>query len=66
MEGYKPYIPKPKRQISQVEIGEFKGFKTLSLPVGRDGEAFTFGMNKAKAILTYIREIEKFVNDGGQ
>ena len=64
MEGYQPYVPKKKRQISQVEIGEFKGFKTISIPVGKDGEAFTFGYTKAKAILTYIRDIEKFVNEG--
>jgi len=70
MEGfdkpYKPYSPKPKRQISQVEIGEYKGFKTISIPFGKDNEAFTFGTAKAKAILTHIREIEKFVNEGGK
>ena len=61
---YQAYTPKPKRCIANVEIGEYKGFKTISIPVGKDNEAFTFGSAKAKAILTYIREIEKFVNEG--
>jgi hypothetical protein len=64
MEGYKPYTPKPKRTISQPEIGEFKGNKTLSIPVGKEGEAFTFGYQKAKAILVHLKAIEMFVTEG--
>jgi hypothetical protein len=63
MEGYNPYTPKPKRTITQPEIGEFKGNKTLSIPAGEKGEAFTFGYQKAKAILIHLKAIEQFVND---
>jgi hypothetical protein len=61
---YVPYTPKPKKVISGVELGEFKGFRTISIPVGKEMEAFTFGYQKAKAILTYIKNIEQFVNEG--
>jgi hypothetical protein len=50
-----------KRFITEPEMGEFKGNGTLSIPVGKEGEAFTFGYMKAKAILKYVKDIEQFV-----
>lgn len=52
---------KAKRLISQPEVSDYKGFKTLSIPVGKDGEAFSFGALKAKAIIKYYTEIVQFV-----
>jgi hypothetical protein len=63
-ETKKPYTPnafKKVKQITEPEIGEFKGNGTISLPVGPEGNAFTFGVMKAKAILKYIKDIEGFV-----
>lgn len=54
---------KQKRIISGVEIGEFKGNKTISIPFGKENEAFTFGVVKAKAICKNIDAIMKFVED---
>ncbi len=46
------------------KIGEFKGNPVISLPVGgSDRYPFTFGLSKAKAILEYIDDIKKFVED---
>ena len=55
------YGAKPKRVISQPEVGDYKGNKTLSIPFGKDGEAFSFGVVKAKAIIKYYTEIVQFV-----
>ena len=44
------------------EIGEFKGNKTFSVTSG-DKRIITFGVNKAKAILAVIKDLEKFVQD---
>lgn len=63
---YEQYKPKAKRTISKPEIGEFKGNKTLSIPVGKEGEAFTFGYHKARAILTHIKSIEEFVEESSK
>lgn len=52
-----------KRIISGVEIGDFKGNKTISIPFGKENEAFTFGVVKAKAICKYMNEIMKFVEE---
>ncbi|MFA7101348.1 MAG: LPD29 domain-containing protein [Bacilli bacterium] len=46
---------------TKVKFGEYKGHKTITLPLG--DKDFTFGVNKAQAILTYIQEIEQFVKD---
>ncbi|GEM_PF-253096 len=46
------------------KIGEFKGNPVISLPVGgSDRYPFTFGLSKAKAILEYIDDIRKFVEE---
>lgn len=54
--------------MSEVKIGEFKGNTIISLPLGsknREGneKMFTFGIKKAQAILEYIEEIKRFVED---
>lgn len=52
---------KTKRIINQPEVGDFKGNKTISIPFGKENEAFTFGVVKAKAIMKYYAEIVQFV-----
>ena len=45
-------------------IGEYKGNAIISLPVsGSTKYPFTFGLNKAKAILEYLDDIKKFVDE---
>lgn len=45
-------------------VGEYKGNAIISLPVsGSTKYPFTFGLNKAKAILEYLDDIKKFVED---
>lgn len=45
-------------------IGEYKGNAIISLPVsGSTKYPFTFGLNKAKAILEYLDDIKKFVEE---
>ena len=45
-------------------VGEYKGNPIISLPVaGSTKYPFTFGVNKAKAILEYLDDIKKFVED---
>jgi hypothetical protein len=47
-----------------VTIGEYKGSPVITLPLSADGKfPFTFGLGKAKAILKYIDEIKKFVDE---
>jgi hypothetical protein len=47
-----------------VSIGEYKGSPVISLPMTADGKfPFTFGLGKAKAILKYLDEIKKFVDE---
>jgi len=55
------FYQKQKRIISQPEVGDFKGSKTLSIPFGKENEAFSFGVVKAKAIIKYYAEIVQFV-----
>lgn len=57
------YEAKPKRIITGPQVGDFKGNKTISIPFGKENEAFTFGVVKAKAILKYMADIQKFVED---
>jgi hypothetical protein len=46
----------------EVTIGEYKGSPVISLPLTADGKyPFTFGLSKAKIILKYIDDINKFV-----
>ncbi len=54
---------KQKRIISQPEVGEFKGNRTISIPFGPDNEAFSFGGSKARAIVKYFAEIRQFVDE---
>jgi len=42
------------------ETGEFKGSKTFSVMDG-DRRVITFGVNKAKAILSVLKDLEQFV-----
>ena len=45
-------------------VSEYKGNAIISLPVaGSTKYPFTFGLNKAKAILEYLDDIKKFVLD---
>jgi hypothetical protein len=45
-------------------VGEYKGNAIISLPVaGSTKYPFTFGLNKAKAILEFIDDIKKFVEE---
>jgi hypothetical protein len=52
-----------KKQITVPSRTEFKGNPMIEIPVGKDGEAWGFGLNKARAILKYMKDIEKFVAD---
>lgn len=45
-------------------VGEYKGNAIISLPVaGSTKYPFTFGLNKAKAILEFFDDIKKFVDE---
>lgn len=45
-------------------VGEYKGNAIISLPVsGSTKYPFTFGLNKAKAVLEFLDDIKKFVED---
>ena len=45
-------------------IGEYKGNAIISLPVsGSTKYPFTFGLNKAKAVLEFLDDIKKFVEE---
>ncbi len=51
-----------ERKQTEVTIGEYKGSPTITLPTSVDGRfPFTFGLAKAKAILKYLEDIKKFV-----
>lgn len=63
MEGQTTFRKTSKRCITQPEMGEFRGNSTISIPVGKEGEAFTFGYMKAKAIQKYFAEIEQFIRE---
>ena len=55
--------PPPEEERVQATIGEFKGNAIIQLPVsGSTRYPFTFGFNKAKAILEYLDDIKKFVD----
>ena len=48
----------------QATIGEYKGNAIISLPVsGSNKYPFTFGLNKAKAVLEFLDDIKKFVEE---
>lgn len=47
-------------KIRDVKIGEYKGYPTITIPVGEKGNV-SFGLKKARAILEYMDEIENFV-----
>lgn len=45
-------------------VSEYKGNAIISLPVaGSTKYPFTFGLNKAKAIMQYLDDIKKFIED---
>ena len=45
-------------------VGEYKGNTIITLPVaGSTRYPFTFGINKAKAVLEYLDDIKKFVEE---
>lgn len=46
----------------KVETSEFKGHKTISIVDGYDRRVISFGLNKAKAILACVSEIQSFVD----
>jgi len=55
--------PPPPEEKIEATIGEFKGNAIIQLPVsGSTRYPFTFGFNKAKAILEYLDDIKKFVD----
>jgi len=54
---------KAKRTVTQPTVEEFKGNKILSIPVGPNNEAFSFGGTKARAIVKYFAEIKQFVDE---
>ena len=56
-------MPKP---ISEPELGQYKANKTLSLPNGKEGYPFSFGLTKAKTILDNIEVIKAFVASNGE
>jgi hypothetical protein len=49
------------RRIEAPEIGEFRGKPIISIPVGNSGRPFTFGYQKAKAVLAHLEDIRRFV-----
>ena len=61
LQVHKMEYTRTKRIINQPEVGDFKGNKTISIPFGKDSEAFSFGVVKAKAIMKYYAEIVQFV-----
>jgi hypothetical protein len=66
MAEYQDYKPRQVVSIQGVEYSDFKGNKIMSIPVGSQNEKFSFGKGKARAILKYIKEIERFAEDGNQ
>lgn len=50
--------------MAEVTIGEYKGAKVLNIPLDKSGKfQFTFGITKARAIMEYIDDIQKFVEE---
>ncbi|MDD4255905.1 MAG: hypothetical protein PHP59_11090 [Methanofollis sp.] len=54
--------PAQKKSLDKPEVGEYKGNPILSIPVGKSGRPFSFGYQKAKAILLSVEEIRAFVS----
>jgi hypothetical protein len=58
-----------EKKPTQPHIGEFKGKPVLRIPVVENPEPdtawhwFTFGKNKAKAIVKYYEAIKKFAEE---
>jgi hypothetical protein len=53
--------PAPIEYSPDVTVSDYKGHPVINLPMGDN--SFTFGVNKAKAILAYLRDIEKFIEE---
>ena len=49
-------------KITNPTVSEFRGNKVISLPLTGAQHGFTFGLNKAKAILDCIEDIRAFVD----
>jgi len=63
----KPNNPGPRAEASAdyspgVEIGEYKGHPTISLPTG-GRRPFSFGLAKARIILGHVEDIRRFVEE---
>jgi hypothetical protein len=56
-----PQGRKDKRSIVVPE--RWWGGEILAIPVGASGIPMTLGVTKARAIIKYIKDIEKFVED---
>lgn len=54
-------VEDPADYSPDVTIGEWKGHPTITLPL--DDKGFSFGVRKAQLILTYLEDIQKFVNE---
>ena len=53
-----------KKQEPKVTIGEYKGNPVITLPTTADGKyPFTFGVVKAKAVLKFLDDIRRFVEE---
>jgi hypothetical protein len=61
--GQKGYQKDQRESIVKPRIGEYQGNPTISIPFGKDGQPFTFGYTKAKAILNWIDDIALFVKE---
>jgi tRNA threonylcarbamoyladenosine modification (KEOPS) complex Cgi121 subunit len=51
--------------IFQTEFGEYKGNKTISIKKG-DNRVMSFGLTKAKAILSSMEDIKRFVEENSK
>jgi len=52
------------KQKEDATTSEYKGHDMLNLPLGGTSDkTFNFGLTKAKTILLYVDEIQKFVDD---
>ena len=59
MKGDRSMVKEERKKIVAPEVGEFKGAPTLSIPLA-GGTPFTFGSNKACAIVRNYEAIKLF------
>lgn len=55
-------MKKEKRFIAVPEVWDEGGIPLIAIPVGAQGRAMTLGVGRARAIVKYYPDIEKFVN----